>query len=104
MVERTVVAAVVIGGVCFAAYAWMLGAGWSEVSARNSLLLLLVLFENIHLGNCRSETKSAFLLSPLRSPVLLVGTLAAQVLHMTMLYLPLGQTLLHTEPVGFSAL
>ncbi len=43
-------------------------------SQGNVLLLLMVIFENFHIGNCRLETKSAFL-SPLRSPMLLFGAL-----------------------------
>jgi P-type Ca2+ transporter type 2C len=38
----------------------MIENGWNETEARNVLLLLMVLFENFHIGNCRSETKSAF--------------------------------------------
>ena len=100
MIERTLIGAVVMGGVGFAAFDWMLTAGWSEFSARNALLLLMVLFEIIHLGNCRSESKSAFLLSPFRSPILLIGTVAAFLIHVVMMYLPLGQTVLATEPVS----
>jgi magnesium-transporting ATPase (P-type) len=102
MIERTVVAAVVIGGVSFAAYAWMLHAGWELDTARNGLLLLLVLFENVHIGNCRSEVRSAFDLSPLRSPILLAGTVLAQLIHLAMMYLPIGQRLLRTEPVSLT--
>lgn len=100
MIERTAVAAIVMGGVAFTAFFWMLQAGWSEHSARNALLLLMVLYENIHIGNCRSETQSAILLSPFRSPILLIGTISAQLLHIAMLYLPLGQRVLRTEPVS----
>ncbi len=102
MIERTVVAAAVMGGVALAAFAWMMQAGWTEASARNTVLLLMVLFENVHIGNSRSETKSAFRLSPLRNPVLFVGTLSAFLLHVTMMYLPVGQAILKTEPVGAS--
>jgi P-type Ca2+ transporter type 2C len=59
MIERTLIGAVIIGVVGFATFYWMLNNGWSETSARNGLLLLMVLFENVHIGNCRSETKSA---------------------------------------------
>lgn len=100
MIERTLVAAFVMAAVAFGTFKWTLDAGWSEASARNALLLLMVLFENFHIGNCRSETKSAFRLSPLRSPILLTGAIAAFVVHVTTLYLPLGQTMLRTEPVG----
>ena len=77
----------------------MIQNGWSEHSARNALLLLMVLFENVHIGNCRSETKSALVLSPLRSPILLIGALSAFLIHVGAMYLPLGQTILQTEPV-----
>jgi magnesium-transporting ATPase (P-type) len=100
MIERTIVGALVIGGVGFAAFFWMIRAGWAEATARNTLLLLMVLFENVHIGNCRSETESTFRLSPLRSPVLLIGTGVALAIHVLALYLPAMQGLLGTEPVG----
>jgi magnesium-transporting ATPase (P-type) len=100
MVERTLLAAVVMGGVGFGAYGWMLRAGWGEPSARNALLLLMVLFLNVHIGNSRSETKSALRLSPLRVPLLLGSAVAALLLHVAAMYLPLGQAVLQTEPVG----
>ncbi len=99
MIERTVVAAVLMGTVGLLTFQWMLRAGWSEAAARNGLLMLMVLFENVHVGNCRSETKSAFLLSPWRSPVLVVGTVLAQVIHVVALHVPLAQTVLGVEPL-----
>jgi Ca2+-transporting ATPase len=59
----------------------------------------MVLFEIFHVGNCRSETKSAFLLSPLRSPVLLFGTIAAFFVHLAGMYIPILQDVLTTKPV-----
>jgi magnesium-transporting ATPase (P-type) len=99
MIERTLIAATVMGCVAFGAFYWMLQNGISESSARNALLLLMVLFENMHIGNCRSETQSAFKLSPLKSPILLTGTLAAFLLHVVMLYLPFGNSVLKTSSV-----
>lgn len=100
MIERSVVSGLVMGLGGLGAFWWMLGAGWGVHSARNALLLLFVLYENIHIGIARSETKSAFRLSPLRSPFLLAGALAALLIHVAMLYLPAGHALLSTEPVG----
>jgi magnesium-transporting ATPase (P-type) len=102
MVARTVVAAAVMGCLGFGAFAWMLHAGWGEVSARNGLLLLMVLFENIHIGNCRSETKSALVLSPLRTPILLIGAVVALLVHVVAMYLPFAREVLQTEPVGLT--
>ncbi len=99
MLERTAVAAVVMGVMGFGLFVWLLGAGWSEDDARNILLLLMVLFENVHVFNSRSETKSVFAHSPLRSPIVLAGVAIGFSVHLAALYIPLGQTLLGTSPV-----
>jgi len=100
MIERTLVAAAVMGSIGFAAFWWMLEQGWSEATARNYLLLLMVLFENVHIFNARSELTSAFKISPLKSPLLMGGALVAFLVHVSMLYLPWGQQLLETAPVS----
>lgn len=102
MLQRVAVSAIVMGGIGFSAFAWMLRNGWSEEAARNALLLLMVLFENFQLGACRSETRSALALSPLRSPVLLVGTLTAFGIHVFAMYTPWLAPVLHIGPVGLS--
>ena len=100
MIQRTALSAMVMGGVGFATFAWLIDQGVPEASARNMLLLLMVLFENVHIGNCRSETRSIFRLSPLRSPVLLAGASAALGLHVASMYLPGLRDVLGTEPVS----
>jgi P-type Ca2+ transporter type 2C len=75
-------------------------AHMNETSARNILLLLMVLFQNVHIGNCRSETRSAFALSPLRSPILLAGALTAFLVHLAAMHLPWTQRVLRLEPVS----
>ncbi|MBT8036180.1 MAG: HAD-IC family P-type ATPase [Verrucomicrobiae bacterium] len=100
MVERTLVAAMIGGCVGFGSFYWMIANGWEESAARNVLLLTMVLFENFHIGNCRSETKSAFTLSPLRSPILLSGTLLAFLIHVMVMHLPFMQQILGTAPVS----
>ncbi|MBX3436422.1 MAG: HAD-IC family P-type ATPase [Planctomycetaceae bacterium] len=102
MIERMVVGVVAMGGIGFAAFYWMIANGWSEAEARNILLLLMVLFENFHIGNCRSETKSAFALSPFRSPILLLGALGALSIHVAGMYLPFLQSVLGTQPVSLT--
>jgi magnesium-transporting ATPase (P-type) len=99
MIERTLVAAVVIGGVGFATFVWLLERGVAVEAARNQLLSLIVLFEIVNIGNARSETQSILALSPLRSPILLAGTLAAFVIHLGATYTPIGQAVLATAPI-----
>jgi Ca2+-transporting ATPase len=100
MIERTVIAAAVMGIGAFGVFAWLLANGWSEGDARNLTLLLMVLFENIHIGNCRSETKSALRHSPLRSPLLLMGALTALGVHLLAMITPVGQKILKTAPIA----
>ncbi|MFO1020225.1 MAG: HAD-IC family P-type ATPase [Planctomycetales bacterium] len=101
MVERTGIALFVVGVGSFAVFYAALACGWSLPEARNLTLLTMVLFENFHVGNCRSETKSAFVLSPFRSPILLIGVLAAFAVHLVGMHLPLLQQVLRTHPVSW---
>jgi magnesium-transporting ATPase (P-type) len=99
MLERLLVAVLVVGLGGFLVYDIALRLGWTVADARNLLLLSMVLFENFHVGNCRSETRSAFALSPLRSPVLFLGTLGAFLVHVAGMYVPFLQETLATKPV-----
>lgn len=99
MIERMILAVAVMGGLGFIAFRWMIQNGWGEAEARNTLLLLMVLFENYHIGNCRSERTSAFALSPLRSPMLLLGAAGAFTVHVVSMYTPFMQDVLGVQPV-----
>jgi len=99
MIERTLVGALGIGLVGFGLFRWCLDIGMTEEAARNTLLLLMVLFENVHVANCRSETKSVFRIPFASNPVLLCGVVAAFLIHLASMYLPLGQEVLRTQPV-----
>ena len=100
MIERMIVSVAFMGTVGFGTFYWLLANGWSEPAARNVLLLLMVLFENFHIGNCRSETRSAFTMSPLRSPMLMFGAIGAFVIHLIGMHVPFFQHLLRTSPVS----
>jgi len=99
MIERVVLSALVMGGVSFWFFDSLIKAGVSVDAARNSTLLLMVLFENVMVGNCRSETKSAFALNPFRNPVLLIGTVIAQLIHIASMYIPGVREVLGVAPV-----
>jgi magnesium-transporting ATPase (P-type) len=100
MVRQTVVAGAVMGLVGFAFWGVLLTLGQGESDARNRLLLLLVLMQNYHVFNCRSEYDSAFAVPLKRNYVLAFGVLAAQGLHVLAMHLPLTQGLLRVSPVA----
>jgi magnesium-transporting ATPase (P-type) len=64
-----------------------------------ALVLLMVLFENVHAFNSRSETRSVFLHNPLRNPLLFFGTMAAQGIHILAMYTPGLKDVLELSPV-----
>jgi P-type Ca2+ transporter type 2C len=102
MVERTLLAGAVFGGVGLWVWHGLLAQGLSDAAARNLLVQLFVLFEIFHIGNARSETTSMFRLSPMRNPVLLAGTTAALGVHLIALYTPALQGLLGIQPISIA--
>jgi len=100
MIERVIISALVIGTVAFFLYQWLLSRGFSLDEARNGTLLLMVLFENIHVFNTRSETRSVFQHNLLRNPILLFGTVMAQLIHVGAMYTPWLNDVLHIQPVS----
>ncbi|MBI1986607.1 MAG: HAD-IC family P-type ATPase, partial [Rhodospirillales bacterium] len=58
MIEQTALSGALMGAVAFAFFWWLLRTGVDEFQARNLMFLLMVVFENVHVFNCRSETRS----------------------------------------------
>lgn len=99
MLERTLLAGAVVGLSSFLVFRYLLGQGMEVPQARNYVFFLLVLFEIVHIGNCRSESVSAFRLSPFRNPILLLGSAAALAIHLVAMNTVFGQSVLGTAPI-----
>jgi Ca2+-transporting ATPase len=100
MLERVALSAITIGGITFALFWWLIKNGYSESEARNTCLLLMVLFENIQALNSRSETLSVFRHNPLRNRLLLFGVIVAQLIHIGAMYTPGLREVLGVSPVS----
>ncbi len=100
MIERTVIASVTMGILSVWLFNHLLGKGMSVDESRNMVLLLMVLFENIHIANCRSEWKSIFKLSPFKSPILMTGTMLAFSIHVFFMHMDFGTKILGVMPVS----
>ncbi|NGX16305.1 HAD-IC family P-type ATPase [Wenzhouxiangella sp. XN24] len=103
MIEEVLTSGLYMGLVGFAVF-WFLTAqmGYETFDARNLLLLLLVLFENVHAFNVRSETRSAFRI-PLSANRLLVGAVVvSQGVHIASMFIPGWGGVLDIEPVAFT--
>ncbi len=100
MLERVIISALAIGITAFLLFKWLLDQGYSLEEARNGTLLLMVLFENIHVFNSRSETRSVFRHNPAHNRLLLFGTLTAQAIHIGAMYTPWISDILGIRPVA----
>ncbi|HSI90518.1 MAG TPA: HAD-IC family P-type ATPase, partial [Adhaeribacter sp.] len=100
MIRQVVLAAATIALLTFGLWYHLLNhLGWEETTARNTVLLLMVLLQNFHTLNCRSETRSVFRM-PLRNNLVLIpGILLAQGVHIAAMHIPFMQNLLQLEPV-----
>ncbi|MBM3324255.1 MAG: HAD-IC family P-type ATPase [Calditrichaeota bacterium] len=100
MISQTLVSGLTIASVAFAFWAWMIhGQGIDEPLARNNVLLLMVLLQNVHVFNCRSESISAFKIPIRRNIILIFGVLVAQTVHILSMQLPFMQAVLSTQPI-----
>lgn len=101
MIEQTALAGLTIGLVAYGMWYFMLNSmKVGEFEARDSLLLLMVLLENFHVFNCRSERVSAFKVPLRRNWLLVGGVVAAQGIHIAAMHLPPTQALLRVAPLS----
>jgi magnesium-transporting ATPase (P-type) len=100
MIERTLLGGLWMGLLAFTAYVVMLSAELPLPDARNSLMLLMVLLQNVDAFNARSETRSAFRIPLSHNPLLVIGVLAALLSHLAAMHVPLMQKVLSIGPLG----
>jgi Ca2+-transporting ATPase len=100
MVRRIILSTTAMGVGGFAAFWALLSQGVAVEEARNLLLLLFVLFENFLTISSRSERNSIFAQGLATNPLLLLGILAAQSLHVAAMHIPLMQDILGLSPVS----
>jgi magnesium-transporting ATPase (P-type) len=98
MLERGLLAGFWMSVLGLTAFVAMLSTGLGVEHARNNLLLLMVLMQNVDAVNARSETHSVLTLPLRNNPLLVVGVLSALSIHVAAMYLPLLQGILGLHP------
>jgi magnesium-transporting ATPase (P-type) len=100
MIQQTALSGLTMGIVAFVNfYILSVTMGLSDFEARDRLLLLMVLMENYHAFNCRSEYVSAFRVPLRRNWMLVGGVAAAQGIHLVAMHLPAAQKVLQVAPI-----
>jgi magnesium-transporting ATPase (P-type) len=99
MLERGLLAGAWMAAVGLATYAGLIAAGVAVETARNVLLLLMVLMQNVDAFNARSETRSVFRVPLTNNPLLVLGVAAALLLHALAMHVPFLQHVLSVGPI-----
>lgn len=101
MIRQTLISGLVIGSLAIGLWVYLIRVlQMPEFSARNLVLVLMVLLQNLHVFNCRSENVSAFRVPIRRNVVLVFGVIAAQGIHLLSMNLPFMQKVLSVEPIS----
>ena len=98
MITRTLYSAVVMAGVGFGLFYWLIAKGYDEAHARNLLLLLFVIFENFQALNARSEHHSLFHHGLFSSRLLVASVFGAQAIHLAACHVPVLADMLRLSP------
>lgn len=102
MVEQVGISGAWIGLVGFGVWYYLISIGTPEKEARNILLFLMVLFENVHVFNCRSERKSTFRVALSRNKLLIAAVIVAQGIHLASMYIPVMEDILEVQPISLT--
>jgi magnesium-transporting ATPase (P-type) len=100
MIEQVLLTGSWMGAAAFAMFWYLLDRGMPEAEARSIVLLLMVLFENVHAVNARSERRSAFRVPLAANPFLVLAVIAAQAVHVAAMFIPGLSDVLGIAPVS----
>jgi len=102
MLRRIIVGGFYIGIISFVLFYFLLQRGMDVESARNIILLLMVLFENVHVFNSRTEVNFLYKMKYKNSMALITMVIFTQFLHIACMYIPFMQNVLSVQPVSFN--
>ena len=105
MIVQTLVSGVLMASIAFGLWLYFYDfMGFGVYESRGLILLLLVIMENVHVFNCRSERKSAFKIPFFQNKVLIYALAAQVVIQVFAMYTPFMQQILHIPTVSFDKL
>lgn len=100
MSQQIIISGLIMGSIAFSLWFYLNHyTEMSELHARNMVLLLMVLMQNLHIFNCRSERKSTFAIPISRNYLLVLFVILTQGLHVASMHIPFMQNTLRIEPI-----
>jgi len=100
IIEHVLVVGGAMGLLAYGVFDWLIASGHSIDDARNLMLMLMVLFGNIHALSSRSETRSVFRVSLLSNPLLISAIVMSQIVHIGATHTPWISDVLALQPVS----
>ncbi|MGY6520647.1 MAG: cation-translocating P-type ATPase [Mongoliitalea sp.] len=100
MSQQILISGLIMGIIAFGL--WLYLNKFTEISefhARNMVLLLMVLMQNLHIFNCRSERRSTFNIPISRNYLLILFVILTQAIHIASMHIPFMQSILRVEPI-----
>ena len=102
IIEHVLVVGGAMGALAFASYAWMIDSGMQESEARSLMLMLMIMFGNIHALSSRSERTSLFRIRFFANPFLALAVPVAQLTHIAAAYVPGLKDVLGLHPLSLA--
>ncbi|MBQ3297772.1 MAG: HAD-IC family P-type ATPase [Bacilli bacterium] len=100
LLEEIIISGVFIGLIVFGLWYYLLNVVQMEVgAARGYTMALMIIIQNIHAFNCRSEDKSSFTISIASNPIFAVGVLGSMILGVAVLEVDFLSMFLKTSHV-----
>lgn len=101
--ERSLLTGIVMSLGTLVMFSWELNRSDSLVQAQTVALTTMVIFQMFHVGNARSDYRSAFTVSLFSNPILLIATGSAFLVHLGAMHFGPAQFVLRIEPISFTA-
>lgn len=102
MIEQTLVSGLTMGLIVFGTWHVLAQMDFTIEHKRTLTLMLMVLLQNMHVFNCRSERISAFKVPLKNNRFLILGVLGAQTLHLLSTQIPFMQSFLSTDTISLN--
>lgn len=102
LLQEIIVSGLVIGGVVFIVWYFLLNKLNMDVSkARGYIMALMVFIQNIHVFNCRSEHRSAFSIPIKNNKLIVLGVTVSILLQIIVMEIPFLSNFLQTVSIPF---
>ena len=105
LLQEILIAGLTIGLIVFGTWVYLLKVVNMDVSlARGYCMALMIIIQNIHAFNCRSEKKSIFKMSFISNPIFLVGVLGSLILGVAVIEIDFLNVFLKTSHIPYNHL